>query len=217
MANISNCISIKTGVDEALNETVGGVTPYPPYGNGTRIGEGVIIRGTHRIMVGTGHGGAALARSEMDSAFAEPLVFVGSSLTTDPVNFRMTYFSIMIGCLPPNVMLVTYSRLHYKQGNSFLIRLGHQYGINDSAGNLSLPVTVDLKQLWPSYVFFKITSIVEKTIGGAENWSDYLKRKMNWTKPSSSLLSYSSPTLEVTLLPMQIRTFEVTLAPPSRI
>mmetsp|Transcript_25642 Transcript_25642/g.27549 ORF Transcript_25642/g.27549 Transcript_25642/m.27549 type:complete len:502 (-) Transcript_25642:69-1574(-) len=39
------------GVGEALNETEVGITSCPPYGNATRMGKGLIIRGTHRILV----------------------------------------------------------------------------------------------------------------------------------------------------------------------
>jgi Glycosyl hydrolases family 38 C-terminal beta sandwich domain len=199
-----------------MNETVGGVTPYPPYGNATRVGEGVVIRGRHRIMVGNSEtGGASLARSEMDSAFAEPLVFVGSSSTTNPVKFRDPIYAGIPVCLPPNVMLITYARLHFKQDYSLLLRLGHQYGIKDSSNDLSLPVTIDLGALFPNLV---ITSIVEKTIGGAEEWSVYQRRKMNWInplrKPSDSSSNENIIDFKITLSPMQIRTFEVTLTAP---
>jgi len=33
------------GVAEPLNETCGGMTPYPPYGNGTWVGDSVIVQG----------------------------------------------------------------------------------------------------------------------------------------------------------------------------
>lgn len=51
------------GVDEPMNETDGGMTPYPPYGQAFRMGEGVVIRGIHRLYVGKS--GASLARSGM--------------------------------------------------------------------------------------------------------------------------------------------------------
>jgi len=77
------------GVGEPMNETTGGVTPYPPYGNATRIGDGIVVKGRHRIIFGTKKSGASIARSLMDSAFAEPLVFVGSSCTTPSSTIRV--------------------------------------------------------------------------------------------------------------------------------
>jgi len=57
----------------------GQMTPYPPYGNDTRVDGSVIARGVHRLLVGKGAVGASLARSVMDAAFAEPLVLVGTA------------------------------------------------------------------------------------------------------------------------------------------
>ncbi|KAL7560512.1 hypothetical protein ACA910_020625 [Epithemia clementina (nom. ined.)] len=95
------------GVDEPMNETCGGqIEPYPPYGNARRLGQGSIVSGIHRIVVGcndnqhsdedssnnnhynSGHAakssssrtwqtsGAQGPRSIMDQIFAQPLLFV---------------------------------------------------------------------------------------------------------------------------------------------
>mmetsp|Transcript_1685 Transcript_1685/g.1830 ORF Transcript_1685/g.1830 Transcript_1685/m.1830 type:complete len:581 (+) Transcript_1685:456-2198(+) len=124
------------GVGEALNETEVGITSCPPYGNATRMGKGLIIRGTHRILVEHnknannnddddddcheeelttcgGRGGARLARSLMDASFAEPLVFVGSSPSSHESPFRVNSFSSIQHPLPKNVMLITKKRLFY--------------------------------------------------------------------------------------------------------
>ena len=64
------------GVDEPLNETDGGISPYPPFGDASRQGNGIIIKGLHRQVVGRGRNGAALARGEIDAMFDQMQVVV---------------------------------------------------------------------------------------------------------------------------------------------
>lgn len=66
------------GVGEPLDETTGGVTPYPPYGEAERVGDGVIIKGVHRIAVGAGKSGASTARGIMDETFSPLNLFFTS-------------------------------------------------------------------------------------------------------------------------------------------
>jgi alpha-mannosidase len=149
------------GVDEPLNETCGGMSAYPPYGKAERLGEGVIVRGVHRLMVGKGPVGASLARSVMDTIFAEPLVFVGSAPSNEPVAFQKTTFSGLKNDLPENVMLVTFSRIADRGGEAtYLLRLGHQYGVDEDK-NLSSPVSVDIAKIFEGY---KVESITEMTL-----------------------------------------------------
>jgi hypothetical protein len=195
------------GVDEPLNETTGGVTPYPPYGKAERKGEGVVIRGKHRIMVGKGKSGASLARSEMDGAFAEPLVFVGSGHLSDPIVFRHPSFSGLQAALPANLMLITWMRLPGRPKTTFLLRLGHQYGL-DEDDTLSQPVDVDLSTLLAGY---SVLQVIEMTLSGNQRWDDYLTRRFDWTGEGFLRSSVLSGTL-VTILPMEIRTFEVVVS-----
>ena len=58
------------GVDEALDETDKGINPYPPYGDRKRLGKGVIMNGSSRIVFGAGEAGAKLSRSNMDKVFS---------------------------------------------------------------------------------------------------------------------------------------------------
>ena len=199
------------GVDEPLNETTGGMTAYPPYGNATRIGDGVIIRGVHRLMVGKGPSGASLARSAMDGAFAEPIVFVGSSPSGQPVSFKQPSFSSLQSALPPNVLLITFSLLRKSDvGISYLIRLAHQYGMAEDR-TLSAPVTVDLRSLLSGKTVLNAT---EKTLAGQEDWGDFIKRKIVWTGAHLTVDSTKDdpPDLMVTLNPMDIKTFVVDVA-----
>jgi hypothetical protein len=204
------------GVDEAMNETTGGVTPYPPYGNATRVGDGIIIKGTHRIMIGPGNAGAAMARSQMDITFAEPLVFVGSEPISNPVSFQNPTFSGITLPLPPNVMLITFARMHYRtDAFAFLIRLGHQYGIDEST-EYSKPVQINFLDAFEGY---NIVAVTEKTLAGVEDWEDYVSRRLDWIGYESSPATGGIDDVDtisnttITLLPMEIRTFELIFDP----
>jgi hypothetical protein len=198
------------GVNEPMNETVGGITPYPPYGHAERIGEGVIIKATHRIMVGKGNSGAGLARSQMDEAFSEPMVFVASSPKGSVVPFRQHSFSLIQNALPENIMLITFTLLHDAPATTFLIRLGHQYASNESA-SFSKTAHVNMEQLLAGY---KITSMTEKTLSGNQDYSEWEKRRLNWRGGSGSsrndeIAGATKHGYDIELRPMEIRTFEV--------
>ena len=198
------------GVDEPLNETCGGITPYPPYGFNQRIGDGVVISGKHRIRVGKGPVGASLARSEMDAVFAEPIVFVGSSPASDPVVFQNAVCSGMTDVLPSNVMLVTFMRLYGTPANAFLVRFGHQYGPQED-DDLSQPVVFDISEL---FVGFVVSSLVEMSLTGNQEWNELQARRIHWTsyireQPSA----LPSNTTIITMSPMEIRTFKIILTP----
>mmetsp|Transcript_17543 Transcript_17543/g.43147 ORF Transcript_17543/g.43147 Transcript_17543/m.43147 type:complete len:409 (+) Transcript_17543:696-1922(+) len=201
------------GVAEPINETDGGVTPYPPYGTAKRYGRGLVVRGKHRIMIG-GKGGAPLARSMMDSSFADPFVFVGSKATT-AIPVQASSVTGLAKDLPPNVMLITRRRLtdatSSKSEKQFLIRLGHQYGLGED-DELSKPATVDLVDCLPGS---NITEVVELTLSGNQKIEDWEKSRLVWTASGSQSSSKGSSTglkdTAVELQPMDIRTFRVTV------
>lgn len=201
------------GVDEPMNETDAGITACPPWGNATRIGTGLVIKGTHRILVSgsdgdKGRGGAALARSAVDEAFADPLVFVGSAPTGKEIPFAKTEFSGLQGALPENVMLITKRRLHEVSGTSFLIRLGHQYGVDEDSV-LSAPVEVSLASLFPGQF---ISHVQEVTLSGNLDISTWHEERLDWFgKQSASPMEDAKvgSDFTVTLEPMDIRTFKI--------
>ena len=190
------------GVDEAMNETAGGMTPYP---EAQRIGHGVVIRGTHRIAIGGASGGASVARALMDDIFADPKVFVGYSSDSN-TSFTNPSFSYIPGSLPPNVQLMTLQR---RRNGALLVRLAHQYDVNEDSV-LSTPAKVDWSQLFGSTV----ASVRELTLTANEDLHERQAR-LRWRKPSSeSLLDKNTTT--VVLQPMEIRTFEVVLQQQQR-
>ena len=199
------------GVSEALNETVDGMTPYPPYGKAQRLGDGIVITGKHRFMIGGNKGGARLARSMMDAALVDPLVFVGSAPSHQTTPSYLSEFSGLRDALPPNVMLVTLALLRdtASKKTTFLVRLGHQYAVGEDEV-LSKPAEVALDKLFNGYT---VVAVTEKTLTGNQDYTDWLKRRLDWTAgtargPKGSLID---GTFFVHLEPMDIRTFEVTV------
>jgi hypothetical protein len=202
------------GCAEPLNETDVGITPNQPYGNATRIGEGIVVKGVHRIMIGQGMSGAAKARSRMDEIFSQPHVFVSSANRDDDfhLQFQTARLSAIESSLPKNVMLITYA---LTEDGTYLIRLGHQYGPNES-NELSVPVEVDMSALFPSKA---ITNFTEKTLSGNQNRIEWESKRLRWRtgkqKESTYTEAYSRILQEgttVLLQPLEIRTFEVEVA-----
>ena len=193
------------GVAEPLNETDGGVTPYPPYGNAIRYGEGVVISGKHRILIGKGNAGASITRSLMDQVFSEPQVFVGSAEQGTKVPFRADSFALIKEPLPENVMLITFKYLPHEPSFSYLVRLGHQYAADEDP-ELSKPVSVDLEAL----VGGKIVSYNETTLSGNRALQSWHTERLDWggsSWPSESQDRCSQGNCTIELSPMQIRTF----------
>jgi len=180
------------GVDEPMNETIGGMTPYPPYGNALRLGPGVVVRGTHRILVGNGPHGAAQARSTMDGVFAEPLVFIApvDDETLDvPSKLQNPTLHSPLGQCPPGVFLLTFARTS-NDDSMYLARFAHQFDVGEDE-TFNQPITFDLGEVFAD---FHIIAAVEMSLTGNEKI-----RSLN--------------DLSVTLKQMEIKTFEVTLNP----
>lgn len=195
------------GVAEPLNETDGDVTPYPPYGDATRYGEGVVISGKHRIVIGKGNAGASITRSLMDQAFSEPLVFVGSAEQGTDVPFLADSFALIKTPLPENVMLITFKYLPREPKVSYLVRLGHQYAADEDP-ELSKQVSVDLEAL----VGRKVVNCEEKTLSGNRALQRWQIERLDWRglpTTAESQIEYSKLNCTVTLKPMQIRTFQL--------
>ena len=199
------------GVSEALNETDIGISPNPPYGDATRLGDGIVIKGVHRLMIG--RRGAEKARSMMDDIFSSPLVFATSDSADRDIQFQHSSISSLQSSLPPNVMLITHL---WRGDRTFLIRLAHQYAPNESSEH-SIPVEIDLRSLFPPST--TIVSISEMTLSGNQNRIHWEERKLQWNAAlgQSATGRYSKTQILETdhvieLEPLQIRTFEVQVA-----
>eukprot|EP00584_Thalassiosira_punctigera_P024560 CAMPEP_0172549416 /NCGR_PEP_ID=MMETSP1067-20121228/18519_1 /TAXON_ID=265564 ORGANISM="Thalassiosira punctigera, Strain Tpunct2005C2" /NCGR_SAMPLE_ID=MMETSP1067 /ASSEMBLY_ACC=CAM_ASM_000444 /LENGTH=1149 /DNA_ID=CAMNT_0013336807 /DNA_START=119 /DNA_END=3568 /DNA_ORIENTATION=+ len=192
------------GVGEALNETGIGITPCPPYGKAERLGEGVIIKGTHRLVIGKN--GATQTRQSMDQFFSQPHIFVASAPKDVEVHFRQPNLSMLKASLPGNVMVVTYAAL--VEENAFLVRLAHQYGKDE--GVLSSPAHVNLKDLFPNH---DIVSVTEKTLSANQDRSAWEERRLQWNNTARKGPAEEGRLHKMAhvfmLKPLEIRTFEV--------
>ncbi len=197
------------GVDEPLNETCGGMTPYPPYGLRERIGDGVSIMGRHRVRVGKGGEGASIARSEMDDMFVEPLILVASTAKSSPAKFASGIYNGLAIPLPQNIMLITFSKLD-RSDATYLVRLGHQYDANEDE-NMSRPQLIDLSVLFADKI---IASVREMSLTGNQNLKSLQDRRLHWNENNKNYRRGSLPTntTSIQIFPMEVRTFEVVLS-----
>lgn len=194
------------GVDEPLNETVGGITPYP---DAIRIGKGITTIGTHRILIGKGPSGASLARSVMDGVFTEPSVFVSSASPDNVPSFKVASFSGLSETMPPNVILVTFKRMFDDIEPYFVVRLGHQYD-TDEDEILSSDVQVNLASLFNGW---QVESIQEMTLTANQEWSTFVNNQMKWGDQNLSVENVNADNSTITLTPMDIRTFKIIAKP----
>ena len=198
------------GVGECLNETAE-VMPYPPFGDASRQGEGLVITGTHRVLVGRNVTGARMARTEMDKMFSPPLSFVMKTANPGSVQVPLSSESL-INTLPENVQLITLKALPSKgDGNAvILLRLGHAYGKEDCKV-MGVPVELDL-----STIFWKheVMNLKEMTLTGNLEKSTWQSMKMKWDmKHNRDFNGVEAESTVIILNPMEVRTFEVMLKP----
>mmetsp|Transcript_22177 Transcript_22177/g.44555 ORF Transcript_22177/g.44555 Transcript_22177/m.44555 type:complete len:1112 (-) Transcript_22177:51-3386(-) len=196
------------GVGEPLNETDTGITPNPPYDNAERLGEGVIVKGHHRMIVGKGGSGASKMRGIMDSVFSQPHVFVASAPSGTAIPFKQATLSMLQTSLPDNIMVISFVALG--EENTYLIRLGHQYGPNEDT-SLSRQVEIDLHKL---FVNNKLTSVQEKTLSGNQMRADWEARRFQWDCSKADYLLSRDNLRDghVVLKPLEIRTYEIVLS-----
>jgi Glycosyl hydrolases family 38 C-terminal beta sandwich domain len=112
----------------------------------------------------------------------------------------------VIGPLPPNIMLVTFSRI-LNTRDTFLVRFGHQYD-SDEDETLSQPQNFDVLHLFHTK---NVTSIVELTLTANQDLNVLKKRRLNW----GEIKIQQSRTIDSTnilMMPMEIRTFVIVLS-----
>ncbi|GAB6024396.1 hypothetical protein CHUAL_009562 [Chamberlinius hualienensis] len=189
------------GVGEALNE----------LGSDN---EGLRVRGKHRLYLTNVNDAPSYHRPAAIETSNEPLLFISPLTVTVPeylTQYRSTYSGIA-GVFPENVRLLTLEP--WKDGK-VLLRLEHFYEKSDDPSRLSLPVTVNVQNIFTDFI---ITSLTETTLG-ANIWLQDLNRfTWNTTQGSTSAKPHtgSKPTagpFDIELQPMQIRTFLAEITP----
>ena len=188
------------GVGEPLNETA--------------FGEGLVVRGKHLLILEAPETSAAKHRVMAQNLYMPPLVtysLTSMNFTDYAANYRLSW-SAVNDSLPLNVHLLTLDQLSEKE---YLVRVEHYFEANEDA-IYSKAVTVDLQALFQN--IGRISSMVELTLGGNLELSNL--RRLDW---STTAKERSSEGVEdgklrevkdtnVSLSPMQIRTFRVTMA-----
>ncbi|KAJ8982145.1 hypothetical protein NQ317_011291 [Molorchus minor] len=189
------------GVGEFLNES--------------EYNQGLVVRGSHFVTLGKsldGNGGRTMAAVERDIAqrkLLQPWVFF------TPEDVSVKQLSFLNKELPENVHLLTLETWN-DSDNTFLLRLEHILE-KDEDPTLSQEVTVDISDLFST---FKIKSMKEYLLAGNTPLEE--STRLKWaqvTKPEdeSSPLSMQNrlardiTDLNITLAPMQIRTFIATV------
>jgi hypothetical protein len=146
------------GVGEPLNET-DGITPYDNNGNGgVRIGTGIHVTGTHRVLVDSATNSYSMRKIRIEqNKFFSPIVTKFTASSALPSDRYLTKSSFLAGpALPPNVEIMTLQRL---DNNQYLLRLAHQFAVGEDS-TYSQPVTVDINGLFS----FPIKNIKEVSL-----------------------------------------------------
>jgi lysosomal alpha-mannosidase len=182
------------GVGEALNESA--------------FGQGLVVRGRHILIVESPASSALKHRVLAQQFYMHSLAtysLTQQSFADYSSTYRLTW-SALTDTLPLNVHLLTLDQLGSK---NFLIRLEHYFELNED-DKYSQSVTVDLQSIFQS--IGTINTAIELTL--AANLPLAELQRFNWTT-NDQINIHSNTLLEattVTLNPMQIRTFNVTIA-----
>ncbi|XP_049732984.1 lysosomal alpha-mannosidase isoform X1 [Elephas maximus indicus] len=168
-------------------------------------GPGLWVRGRHLLLLDTARTAAAGHRllAEKEVLAPQIVLALGGGAPYRLGAAPRTQFSGLHQELPPTVHLLTLARWGPE---TLLLRLEHQFAVGeDTVGNLSSPVTLDLRNLFST---FTITHLQETTL--AANQARDLASRLRWT-PSTGLPTQTTPSLldpaAITLQPMEIRTF----------
>lgn len=198
------------GVQEPLNETIGGMSPYPTY---ERSGDGITVTGKHYLLLSKLSEGMKETRTMMDEAYQPfQLFFAKESSSMNNANLNI----IENINLPVNVQLVTFEKMTQ---SSILIRFAHQFAINEDPV-LSKSVSINLNDVLHQY---NIKNIREVTLSANQDKFEQLENKIVWKSTTSSsstdrnLQEFSNPlhinnktrNFIFTISAMQIKTFIV--------
>ncbi|KAJ8363171.1 hypothetical protein SKAU_G00120020 [Synaphobranchus kaupii] len=174
------------GVGEALSEP-------------GEYGDGLVARGRLLLTLAPPAAAAETHRPLAESLVLQPLLSLQAGRLHPNA---LLEFSGLQAALPPAVHLLTVSQW---DGDSVLLRLEHQFQVKESQTH-SQPVTVNLQKLFSTLT---VVGVSEMSLA-ANQWKDEMTR-MDWKgstgeKPLQKEQRDPS-TWEVTLKPMEIRTF----------
>lgn len=194
------------GVGEPLNETE---SDY--YGD--RRGKGITFFGTERVIFDTISSSAEQHRTQQERlTFAPVLTFAPfTGAVADYIKAHKSGYSGLLSAVPPQVHLLTLAdnSFYTSSPDSILIRLAHKYEVGEDPV-LSKPATVDLEALFSA---IRVQSCTEMSLSANQPLSSVSRMKWQTETPfPPNGVPRTAPlapgALQVTLNPMQIRTFD---------
>jgi len=155
------------GVGESLNETA--------------FGQGLVVRGKHKIIIESPSSSAIMHRVSAQQFFMHPLAtfsLVQQTFTDYSASYYLTW-SALTDTLPLNVHLLTLDQLGPK---NYLIRVENYFELNEDY-IYSKPVTIDLQTIFQS--IGSISSATELTL--AANLPLSQLQRLNWMSTDEKL------------------------------
>jgi hypothetical protein len=207
------------GVGEPLNETRD-IGSYAGQRGGQHSGPGLVVRGTHRLVLDPPASAARHWRPLADRTYSTAQLLFNRG-HGEQTQTKTSEESFLGAALPPNVELMTLQAL---SSTTLLLRLSHQFGLGEDAA-LSKPVSLDVATL----LAFQISKIQEVSLTNvkdkdavlaarARNKAWPVERGMEavshpWRRGGEEAAAVAaSGSTSVTLGPLEIKTFVVTLA-----
>ena len=194
------------GVGEALNETTGGIEPYPSW---NRRGVGITVSGKLYLLLSDLNDGMMETRTLMDQVFQNLKLFYSRT----PLPLPQLLVAPPLGLeLPVNCQLLT---LETWATNVLLLRLAHQFAVGEDA-KLSMPVEIDISVLLEKY---NPSRLEEMSLSVNQLKSTMEANRIQWPMAANahSLVNEFIPStttgFTTTLNPMEVKTFLIYLKP----
>ena len=183
-------------MDEPLNETAS-MSHFPSW---QREGNGLVMRGSHRLLLSPWRHAMAELRELVDQLFLPPTLFYATNDNNDNESKKKNdnkdndkkndnnnddnsdknkaimaakAQQILSEDLPVNVHVVT---LEAVGSRSLLVRLGHQFAVGEDP-KWSGEVEVDLKQLLKA---FEVSSCEGLNLSANQLWAEQEAKKIRW-------------------------------------
>ncbi|XP_029772977.1 lysosomal alpha-mannosidase isoform X1 [Suricata suricatta] len=167
-------------------------------------GPGRWVRGRHLVLLDKARTAASGHRLQAEKEVLAPQVVLAPGGGA-PYGLKVAprkQFSGLRRELPPAIHLLTLARWDQ---TTLLLRLEHQFAVGEDSGNLTSPVTLDLRDLFSA---FTVTGLQETTL--TANQLRASASRLKWTPETGPTPPPAPAGLDpaaITLQPMEIRTF----------
>jgi len=189
-----------------LDDALGVMEPLNEQG---LDGRGLITRGKHRVLLTTPEEAAQNHRKQGELMLSPPVVSFAVNPYED-IKWKdiPTNFTALKQVLPENIHLLT---LETVDENHMIIRLEHFYEKDEDA-KLSKPVTIQLKGLFADFQIISVTELnlsANQLLAEKKMWDWNIINDDDENKDNVPLDKHIADKYEITLQPMQIRTFKI--------